>query len=101
MSNFSEKFRQVWNVVAPSLMVLLIVASFALSVASLSKSVRTDAKVNALTESFEATVADMNRTLSAMEGHLAFLEKYLGDHASFFYDNDRVVINNKTKSKNK
>ena len=99
MSNFTEKFRQVWNVIAPSLMVLMVVASFALSVASLTKSVKTDAKVNRLTESFETTVADMNRTLSAMEGHLAFLEKYLGDHASFFYDNDRVVINNKTKSK--
>lgn len=99
MSKFTEKFRQAWSVIAPSFMVLLIVASFALSVASLSKSIRTDQKVNDLTESFETTVADINRTLSAMEGHLAFLEKYLGDHASFFYDNDRVVINNKTKSK--
>lgn len=101
MSNVSEKFRSVWNVVAPSMMVLLIVASFSLSVASLSKSVQTDRKVNSLAASFDKSMTEMNMTLDAMNGHLAFLENYLGDHANFFYGNDRITIDASNNVKNR
>lgn len=101
MSNVSEKFRSVWNVVAPSLMVLLIVASFALSTAALSKAVQTDRKVNDLAASFEKSMSEMNMTLDAMNGHLAFLENYLGDHANFFYGNDRITIDASNNVKNR
>lgn len=101
MSNFTEKFRSVWNVVAPSLMVLLIVASFALSVAALTKSVKTDQKVNALAASFEKSMTEMSMTLDAMNGHLAFLENYLGDHANFFYGNERITIDASNNVKNR
>lgn len=110
MTNFEEKLDGVRRVVSaciPALLALMIVVSFVLSIFAVVKSNKTSREVaelsrsvSVLVEEQQAGFREMNLTLDAIEGHVAFLENYLGDHATFFYGNERVTVkskNNKTK----
>ena len=105
MSNFQEKLDGVRRVVSaciPALLALMIVVSFVLSISAVVKSNKTSKEVAELSRSVSILVEeqqkgfkDMNLTLDAIEGHVAFLNRYLGDHATFFYGNERVTVKSK------
>ena len=97
--NFSQKLKRAMQGIIPVLLVLMVFASFTMSIASLSKSVKTQRDVAALTEQFSKTTADLQLTMSAIEGHLAFMEKYMSDHHTFFYGDAKVTVNNRTKNR--
>ena len=105
MNDFNEKLdgiRRIVSACIPALLALMVVTSFCLSVFSVVKSNRTSKEVaqlardvSVLVEEQQKGFKDMNLTLDAIEGHVAFLNKYLGDHATFFYGNERVTVKSK------
>lgn len=101
-SSVLGKVRNFVSSLIPALLALMVVCSFTLSIYAVVRTGKTSKEVAELSQSVatlmedqQKSFRDMSLTLDAIEGHVAFMEKYIGDHATFFYGNDRVTVKNR------
>lgn len=83
----------------PSILIVMIVVSFALSVVSLSRSGRNQKAIAQIQRDVASMSFEICNRLDAMDAHISVIEKYAVDTYGWFYGVDRVTINTNNKDK--
>lgn len=78
-------FKNFGKALVPVVLVLMIVASFTLSVFAYSRTVKIEQDVTVIQKQMISLQQDINKNLEAINAHVMLIEKYAVDNYNWFY----------------